>query len=88
MGENNKVENFETVSVAETTMGTYTNQSSNMKQSPNPREWFATLSDDDRIVALGFVDEHFLAALSRGVTLPLSVPGPQNTVTDRHSAKG
>lgn len=50
------------------------------------REWFASLSEDDRIVALAFVDQSFLASILQGVTTASSrEPKP---TTDGHASKG
>lgn len=52
------------------------------------REWFASLSTEDQVVALAFRDRGFLAALSRGATsLSCTFIGGSRT-TDRHINKG
>ena len=65
---------------------TDTNNMLRTKVPLDAREWFSSLSEDDRIVALAFVDQSFLASIFQGVTTPSSgVPKP---TTDGHSGKG
>lgn len=49
------------------------------------REWFSSLSEDDRMVALAFVDQNFLASIFQGVNTPSS--GGLEPTTDGHSSK-
>lgn len=61
-------------------------------EAKRAREWFATLSTEDQVVALGFAaDQDFLATLSRSAATFLSFPsvsGRENPTMDGLYSKG
>jgi hypothetical protein len=64
-----------------------------MDEAKRAREWFATLSAEDQVEALGFVDQDFLAILiSRAAKSSSSLSSPSACggylVTDRRGSEG
>jgi len=62
-------------------------KSMNMGDHEKAREWFASLSTEEQVVALGFTDEEFLATLCRAASLSPTFSGG-NLTTDGPTRKG
>lgn len=52
------------------------------------RHWFASLSVEDQVLALSFVDYDFLATLARAATKSLPSLEGGSPTTDGHTSKG
>ena len=62
------------------------NNTTRMKVHVDAREWFSSLSEDDRMMTLAFVDQSFLASIFQLVTTPS--PGGLKPTTDGQCSKG
>ena len=80
--QDNELETNKAVSGGQTD----TNSIPTTKVPVDAREWFSSLSEDDRIVALTFVDQSFLTSIFQGVNAPSS-SGLKPT-TDGHDSEG
>ncbi len=87
MGEKNEVNHDKKAFAAATSCEATINNTPKMKETFGVREWFSSLSEDDRIVALAFIDKSFLDTLSQ-VATHLSAIGGRNMTTDRRSTEG